>query len=251
MTNDCYYLILLPKVVSRSKSLDTIFLLLERQGFSPVSPSDGFIHCFCLDMDNPEVRFSNKAEFQTFISERDGLVDVWKVVDREHELFDNVNVIIDFSESREYSCGGERYSYNDLGLSEIAIVVDSPIYRDFGDVVNEREIIANSVKSVFLDICSETNALFGYSVDENTVEHFVNDIFCIPYQLSRKNPPTFLCWLNYFSNQFWNETAAPKFQRISSPYKIEVLDNGVSVSFAEQPWEVDINVLRRIKDELR
>src|SRR5437868_2318039 len=91
-----------------------------------------------------------------------------------------------------------------LTWSAVALSVDNTFFRDDG----HRAETAASVKSMFISICDELQAFYGYATDEELWELFSNRWGEAREALAIGARPPVLFWLNYYDPRHFKWASA-------------------------------------------
>lgn len=230
MSNTWFYNILLsPQITISNESINKILSLAKSVGYSTMNPITGMISIMSTD-GMEEFKFDQVPEAINFLSSDGGLLSLW---DDDVDIglwIDRSNTMMDL--------------HNPSNLREISIIIAHHHFRD----PTTRLKVANNVQKLFIDLCKILEPIYGYSVDEPTMEIFADRLYG-QGSIWSYGKPSVLFWLNYFSHRQVSQNEIDIFKSLGGI--IAELSSGIIVSFFDYPWDVDINMLQSVNDRWR
>jgi hypothetical protein len=109
------------------------------------------------------------------------------------------------------------------------------------------ESLGNDIKTLFVDLCANLGAVYGYSIDEPLFEWLMPH-WHLHRDVKSQKKPSVLCWLNYFEANYISKIGLEKFRNFDCNIT-EIPRAGVIVSFFESPRGVRIPVMQKINEK--
>ena len=236
MSNSWFYTLLIKKQkFLGDERFTSVVEASEALGFTVKNPVTGLISYITKD-GTEWADFDNLEDTGKVISQSGGTLQLWK-----HD----VDIGLTFDHSGE----GQAATIHGLGLDDkphlgsISLLIDDTHFKD--RVAGES--LANDIKRLFVELCVNLGAVYGYSIDENLFEWLMHR-WHIHQDVKSQKKPSVLCWLNYFEGHYISKIGMEKLRNFDCKIT-EIPSTGVIVSFFESPREVRIPVMQKINEK--
>ena len=219
MSNSWRYQALLSRPLV-AEDVSRTLAIANAQGYDPHNPGTGRVSGIALNgLDERD--HATLDEAIGVVVREGGSITLWK---------GEVDVSIAFYSSDRASA---RPTWSGVDL-----YIDNTFYRD-----DDRRVeTAISIKSIFVSICDELQAFYGYATDEELWELVSNKWADAREALANGAKPAVLFWLNYYGLRHFKWASADAFEDL--PAAVTRFRNGVLLSFFEFPWQVNRSLLK-------
>lgn len=221
MSENLYYNFVFPLAEdTEQETLENFISLIKNSNYNLFSPDDnliiGVIGSEAFEADNQEQVIKD-------IAEQGGLIKLW-------------------GKSLDISLWFNRIDYR---FGEASIIVDDSYFSE--DSAN-REFISEYFNNLFIETAKNLKADFAYVIDQ-----YKNDIFDFESnsQLVSTNGTPVISWLNYFSNDYFEQVGGKRVLKDFNFDITEIHPTGLLVTFFTHPWQVDILELELLNEKWR
>lgn len=246
MSNAWFYQLLISTrpTLSAEKIGDTL-KAAEAVGYFAQHPRTGqFWLTKVVGNDMKEFKLDDPVEVIELLGNFGGLLHLWKRETNDWSI--DISLSFDPTGDDEARIIRVLHLQDTPTFGSISIVVDSTWFRPDA---SERWRVAQDLQKLFSHLCVKLESVYGYSVDEHTIEYFAHD-FHLHSDARDRRKPSVLFWLNYFAAEHSVQIGgAGVFRQVGG--KVIELPTGILVSFFEHPWEVGIAKLRAINERWR
>lgn len=221
MSNSWNYRTLLSRPLG-AEEVSRALAIANSKGYGPRSPGTGRVSGIALNgLDERD--HATLDEAVAVVVREGGSITLWR---------GEVDVSMAFHPSDQAGAG--------LTWSGIDLSVDNTFFRDDG----HRAETAASAKSIFVSICDELQAFYGYATDEELWELVSNKWGEAREALAVGAKPPVMFWLNYYDLRHFKWASTNAFA--DRPAAVARTRNGLLVSFFEFPWQVDRPLLKAL-----
>lgn len=239
MSNAWSYSSLFPQASIQEDSIKLVVRLVEDRGYSLRNSDTGKVTGISSD-GSEELEFQSPDKAIDFFAANGGGLNLWK------EGIEHPPVFFTFQPAaRLMMLDTQRNWTQGRGAADVvSFSVDNTEFRaDEPDRIN----LANDVENLLVAVCTELDAFYGFSADENALEMLILYPVIDVYGFATKQArPSALFWLQYFAADYtknFNVDALVKFGGTLQP-----ASTGVLLKFFDHPWDVDLKMLGKINE---